>query len=200
MPPAPAPKRRTARSPLLANMSHELRTPLNAIIGFRKSCRRKSWQACHSDLQGICPRHQSLGPASAWPHQRCAGSFAHRAGRFQITEGSRSHSLRKTAADRGNPRAGAARRYRCRVRRESPIVYGDARALQTWINLLTNAVKFSPPDECAPLCADGRKWRDAPAFDNGPGIADRNREGAAGLHAGRFWPAQPGRARAWPLS
>ncbi|WP_421860896.1 sensor histidine kinase, partial [Parvibaculum sp.] len=85
-----------------------------------------------------------------------------------------------------------------------PVIYGDARALrQTWINLLTNAVKFSPPGGevlmFARMEADGELRFGI--HDNGPGIAETEIEKV--LHAftqGASGLAQPGKGSGLGLS
>src|SRR5690606_40965257 len=83
-------------------------------------------------------------------------------------------------------------------------VYADARALrQIWINLLTNAVKFSPPESSVLMfirMEENGELRFG-IHDNGPGIAESEIEkvlqaftqGASGL-------AQPGKGSGLGLS
>jgi two-component system cell cycle sensor histidine kinase PleC len=136
-----------AKSDFLANMSHELRTSLNAIIGF-------------SDVM----RSETFGPLGAKPYQEYAGdihlSGQHllslindildlskiEAGKFELRdEAVDLHDLARDAtrlmalrAEQGGVALAADTQPGLTMR-------GDERALkQCIVNLLTNAVKFTP--------------------------------------------------------
>ena len=196
-----------AKSHFLANMSHELRTPLNAIIGFS--------EVMSSEIFGkhTIPTYKEYAHDINRSGQHLLGLINDvldlsriEAGRFQITE--EEVDIRQVADDCRRIveiRAQAQRVTIVAVFDENlPIVYGDARALrQTWINLLTNAVKFSPPDTTVHLFArmeENGEMRFG-VHDNGPGIAESEIEkvlqaftqGASGL-------AQPGKGSGLGLS
>jgi two-component system cell cycle sensor histidine kinase PleC len=196
-----------AKSHFLANMSHELRTPLNAIIGFS--------EVMASEIFGkhTVPTYKEYANDINRSGQHLLGLINDvldlsriEAGRFQIIE--EELDLVQLAED--------CRRIveiRAQAQRVSliadfepnlPIIYGDARALrQTWINLLTNAVKFSPPGGEVLMFArmeTGDELRFG-IHDNGPGIAETEIEKV--LHAftqGASGLAQPGKGSGLGLS
>jgi signal transduction histidine kinase len=136
------------KSEFLANMSHELRTPLNAILGF-------------SELI----RDQRLGAAAAERYATYASDI-HASGRHLLkiiedlldlskietghyvlheTETSVADAIVaavRLVADRARAKRIALRTH---VDPQLPAVFADSRALkQIILNLLTNAVKFTP--------------------------------------------------------
>ena len=128
------------------------------------------------------------------------------AGRFQITE--EDVDIVQLAEDCRRIVEIRAQAQRVKIvsnfEPDLPIVFGDARALrQTWINLLTNAVKFSPPDSEVLMFAQmeaGGEMRFG-IHDNGPGIAESEIEKV--LHAftqGASGLAQPGKGSGLGLS
>ncbi|MFN4355898.1 sensor histidine kinase [Parvibaculum sp.] len=196
-----------AKSHFLANMSHELRTPLNAIIGFS--------EVMSSEIFGkhAIPTYKEYAHDINRSGQHLLGLINDvldlsriEAGRFQITEeevdiAQLAEDCRRIVEIRAQAqRIGIVAEFEGNL----PIVYGDARALrQTWINLLTNAVKFSPPDTNVRLFArmeENGELRFG-VHDNGPGIAESEIEkvlqaftqGASGL-------AQPGKGSGLGLS
>lgn len=196
-----------AKSHFLANMSHELRTPLNAIIGFS--------EVMSSEIFGkhAIPTYKEYAHDINRSGQHLLGLINDvldlsriEAGRFQITEeevdiAQLADDCRRIVEIRAQAqRVGIVAEFEDNL----PIVYGDARALrQTWINLLTNAVKFSPPDTDVRLFArmeENGELRFG-VHDNGPGIAESEIEkvlqaftqGASGL-------AQPGKGSGLGLS
>ena len=136
------------KTEFLANMSHELRTPLNAILGF-------------SELI----RDQRLGPAATARYIDYASDI-HASGRhllsiiedlldlskiesghYALHESETSASEVIEAAVRLVLDRARAKRIvlETRIDRTLPSIYGDSRALkQVVLNLLTNAVKFTP--------------------------------------------------------
>jgi signal transduction histidine kinase len=136
-----------AKSDFLANMSHELRTPLNAIIGF-------------SDVM----RQETFGPLGSKQYGGYAGdihmSGQHllslindildlskiEAGKFELRDDLVDlHDLARDAARLVAPKAdGAGVDLRIDTHAGTTL-HGDERALkQCLVNLLTNAVKFTP--------------------------------------------------------
>ena len=196
-----------AKSHFLANMSHELRTPLNAIIGFS--------EVMASEIFGkhAIPTYKEYAHDINRSGQHLLGLINDvldlsriEAGRFQITE--EEVDIAQLAED--CRRIVEIRAQAQRVQLVSqfdadlPQVYGDARALrQIWINLMTNAVKFSPPESTVLMFArmeDNGEMRFG-VHDNGQGIAESEIEkvlqaftqGASGL-------AQPGKGSGLGLS
>ncbi|MFN3935499.1 sensor histidine kinase [Parvibaculum sp.] len=196
-----------AKSHFLANMSHELRTPLNAIIGFS--------EVMSSEIFGkhAVPTYKEYAQDINRSGQHLLGLINDvldlsriEAGRFQITE--EDVDIVQVAEDCRRIVEIRAQAQRVGIIAEFddnlPVVYGDARALrQTWINLLTNAVKFSPPDTTVRLFAQMEENGEMRfgVHDNGPGIAESEIEkvlqaftqGASGL-------AQPGKGSGLGLS
>ncbi|MEQ9195119.1 MAG: HAMP domain-containing sensor histidine kinase [Parvibaculum sp.] len=196
-----------AKSHFLANMSHELRTPLNAIIGFS--------EVMASEIFGkhSVPTYKEYAHDINRSGQHLLGLINDvldlsriEAGRFQITE--EDVDLVQVAEDCRRIVEIRAQAQRVTIvadfAENLPIVFGDARALrQTWINLLTNAVKFSPPGSevlmFARMEADGELRFGI--HDNGPGIAESEIEKV--LHAftqGASGLAQPGKGSGLGLS
>ncbi|WP_168713177.1 sensor histidine kinase [Parvibaculum lavamentivorans] len=196
-----------AKSHFLANMSHELRTPLNAIIGFS--------EVMASEIFGKhgVPTYKEYANDINRSGQHLLGLINDvldlsriEAGRFQITE--EEVDIAHLAEDCRRILEIRAQAQRVSITEDFadglPIVYGDARALrQTWINLLTNAIKFSPPDSEVKMFArmEASGEMRFGVHDNGPGIAESEidkvlhafTQGASGL-------AQPGKGSGLGLS
>jgi len=165
-----------SKTAFLANMSHELRTPLNAILGFSEI------------IQQEC-----FGPVGSPRYAEYAGdihaSGAHllslindlldvakiEAGKMEI----QPHPLdAQSALDSALKLVGAKARERrqeltIEVEPSAPPLYADERALkQILINLVSNAVKFTP--EGGRISVVGGLARDGGfqimVRDNGPGI------------------------------
>lgn len=196
-----------AKSHFLANMSHELRTPLNAIIGFS--------EVMGSEIFGkhAVPTYKEYANDINRSGQHLLGLINDvldlsriEAGRFQITE--EEVDIVQLADDCRRIVEIRAQAQRVTIAEDFaadlPVVYGDARALrQTWINLLTNAIKFSPPESTVRMFAhmepDGEMRFGI--HDNGPGIAESEIEKV--LHAftqGASGLAQPGKGSGLGLS
>jgi two-component system, cell cycle sensor histidine kinase PleC len=137
-----------AKSEFLATISHELRTPLNAILGF-------------ADILN----HQYMGPLGQDKYVEYAGDI-HASGKYlldlvndildisTIEAGKKSLykerlSVGEAVEDCTKAVAGHARERRIKVLAQVPddlpTLYADRRAIkQILLNLLTNAVKFTP--------------------------------------------------------
>jgi two-component system cell cycle sensor histidine kinase PleC len=188
-----------AKSQFLANMSHELRTPLNAIIGF-------------SEVMGA----EILGPHQVAAYKEYLKDIHHsgqhllglindildlsriESGHFQVTE--EDVDIVHLAEDCSHLLDIRASTQNVTVKTDFesnlPLLRGDARAIrQIWINLLTNAIKFSPAGSTVTMIIrhdpDGNLRFGV--HDNGSGISEKEiakvveafQQGEAGL-------AQPG--------
>lgn len=171
-----------AKSDFLANMSHELRTPLNAINGF-------------SEMM----EHEILGPLGN-AHYRAYAADIRRSGSHllaiidDVLDMARIEAGRVVpdtslldlatvldeAAEMAQPLADNAQLTFCRTLSPAlPAVYGDARMIrQIVFNLLTNAIKFTPPqgrvELSAEMAADGGLV--IQVTDTGIGVAPDDRE------------------------
>jgi two-component system cell cycle sensor histidine kinase PleC len=196
-----------AKSHFLANMSHELRTPLNAIIGFSEVMMREIFGA-HSK-----PIYKEYSGDINSSGQHLLGLINDildlsriEAGRFEISEEEvELKDIAEEARHLLNIRATAQGvDVICDFESNLPLLYADARAIrQIWINLLTNAIKFSPKDSTITLIA--RRTPDGDlrfgVHDQGSGISDAEidrvtevfTQGAAGI-------AQPGKGSGLGLS
>jgi two-component system cell cycle sensor histidine kinase PleC len=196
-----------AKSHFLANMSHELRTPLNAIIGFSEVMSTEIFGG-HSK-----PIYKDYSNDINRSGQHLLGLINDildlsriEAGRFEILEEEvdivqlaedARHLLQIRADAQGVEVIGD-------FEPDLPHLYADARAMrQIWINLLTNAIKFTPRGGIVTLLA--RREADGGlrfgVHDQGSGISDADigrvteafTQGAAGI-------AQPGKGSGLGLS
>ena len=196
-----------AKSHFLANMSHELRTPLNAIIGFS--------EVMSSEIFGkhVVATYKEYADDINRSGQHLLGLINDvldlsriEAGRFQISE--EDVDIVQLAEDSRRILEIRAQGQRVTIattfEQNLPIFHGDARAMrQTWINLLTNAIKFSPPGSEVRMFAHMEPNGEMRfgVHDNGPGIAESEidkvmhafTQGASGL-------AQPGKGSGLGLS
>lgn len=138
----------TAKSAFLANMSHELRTPLNAVIGFS--------EIMHGELFGPMgnPRYREYaGDIASSAHHLLTlvnDLLDHsriEAGRYELSE--EALDLYEVANAALRLVEGRARDLGVNLLLDTtprlPLLFADRRAIQQiLINLLTNAVKFTP--------------------------------------------------------
>ncbi|MGB5950667.1 MAG: ATP-binding protein [Parvibaculum sp.] len=196
-----------AKSNFLANMSHELRTPLNAIIGFSEV------MASEIFGQHSKPVYKEYSNDINVSGQHLLGLINDildlsriEAGRFQIYE--EDLDIVQIAEESRRLLEIRAQAQRVAIREEFehdlPMLRADARAIrQTWINLLTNAIKFSPANTTVTIFARLEPNGDLRfgVRDQGVGIAESEIErvmdaftqGAAGI-------AQPGKGSGLGLS
>ena len=165
-----------SKSHFLANMSHELRTPLNAIIGFS--------EVMGSELLGkhAVPTYREYADDIHRSGQHLLGLINDvldlsriEAGRFQISEETVSvHNLAEDSRRILDIRAQAQKiEIEEDIASDIPPVLADGRALrQIWINILTNAIKFSPPNSTVHVYARIDEAGDLHfgVRDEGPGI------------------------------
>lgn len=196
-----------AKSHFLANMSHELRTPLNAIIGFS--------EVMATEIFGVHakPIYKEYSNDINRSGQHLLGLINDildlsriEAGRFEIVEEEVDiASLAEEANRLLNIRAeaqGVTVVYDFAP--NLPLLYADMRAMrQIWINLLTNAIKFSPRDSVVTMLIHRDPNGDLRfgVHDQGSGISESEigrvteafTQGAAGI-------AQPGKGSGLGLS
>jgi signal transduction histidine kinase/ActR/RegA family two-component response regulator len=170
-----------ARAELMSRVSHELRTPLNAIIGFAQLLRLRFADS-------------TIEPGRSARHIHHAGEHllslindmldisSLEAGRVEIrpqpisVKGSIERSIEMVT-----PQAAHARiKLKVEVSPQVEGVLADERATrQVLINLLANAIKFSPPDSTVRVKAQravGGDQIDLLVCDEGPGVSLQRRE------------------------
>ena len=165
-----------AKSAFLANMSHELRTPLNAILGF-------------SEIIG----QQAMGPGAMERYSDYARDIHHsgthllslindlldvakiEAGKMEIDPRpfDPRHVMDSIGRIMGSRVAAGKLSFRVEAPADIPMLVADERALkQMLLNLVSNAVKFTPPGgHVSIVCAlpqDGGMT--FCVVDDGPGI------------------------------
>lgn len=167
-----------SKSEFLANMSHELRTPLNAIIGF-------------SEIM----EHQFLGPIGTEKYLEYAEDI-NRSGQFLLEVINDILDMSKIEAGRidldmqdmalaevveealriAGPRAAAENIELINQVTGKDIIEADRRAIkQVLINLLTNAIKFTPADGQVRISgATVSEGYEITIIDNGIGISDED--------------------------
>jgi PAS domain S-box-containing protein len=165
-----------AKSEFLAHMSHELRTPLNAIIGFADMIAGRL-------LGAQSPKYFEYAEDISRSAHHLLGVINDildvsriESGKLKIEPG--AHLLRELAEDSLQLVQGRARESGIALRNDLPVDWPpaqvDGRAVkQILINLLANAVKFTPPGGRVVL--DGDIAADGSialrVADTGPGIA-----------------------------
>jgi len=164
-----------AKSRFLATMSHELRTPLNAIIGFSDVLLQSMFGAINSKQREYLTDIRTSGAHQLDLINDLLDLSKIEAGRLELELG--SVSIGETvAASAMFVQERAARQsvsLTSIVAEDLPIVQADGRKLkQVVVNLLTNAVKFTPPDGRVTLSAGRRDGEIVVSVaDTGIGIA-----------------------------
>lgn len=164
----------TAKSQFLATMSHELRTPLNAILGFSEVIEREMYGAAGDKRYTEYAHHIHVsgshllslirdildlskieaGKMELQCEALCVADIVTEA--CQLSNADRNHALRVNLPD--NLRA----------------ISADRRAVkQMLLNLLSNAMKFTPPGQSIIVTATSRTDRGVTiaVADSGIGIA-----------------------------
>ena len=165
-----------AKSDFLANVSHELRTPLNAIIGFSEIIKMQMFGAIGQPLYAEYARdiHGSGQHLLAIINDILDLSKIE-AGRFQLhTEQVLVAELFRDCLRLVHERADAAGlKLREAIDPQTPSLLVDRRATkQILINLLGNAIKFTPQGGVVTLAAEkaGSGWAMLSVTDTGIGI------------------------------
>ena len=143
-----ADKSNQVKTEFLANMSHELRTPLNAIIGFSDTMREEVFgPLANKKYEGYVDNIHESGQHLLDLINDLLDVSAIEAGKMEFHEdGIDVAGLAETAMRlvRGQAEKGRVRLSDC-VGSDLPNLYGDERRMkQILLNLLTNAVKFTP--------------------------------------------------------
>lgn len=138
-----------SKTEFLANMSHELRTPLNAVIGFSQVIRDRHFGDAPERYSAYAADIHKSGQLLLKLISDVLDMSKLEAGKVELFEemidlpAAAMDCLRmlQARADEGNVR------IEQNWERDLPPLFADARAVaQILLNVLTNAVKFSPPD------------------------------------------------------
>jgi len=140
-----------AKSAFLANMSHELRTPMNAILGFSELIMNETFGPIGNDkyAEYVNDVHTSAGHLLEIINEVLDMSKIE-AGRIELDESEVCMSdLIKSVMRMMESRIfGKDLNMHSDIAENLPYIYADQRLLrQVLINLITNAVKFSNPNE-----------------------------------------------------
>jgi signal transduction histidine kinase len=171
----------TAKNEFLASMSHELRTPLNAIIGFA--------EAMELQLFGGLPNHyvgyaRDIGAAG----RHLLGLIEDILDVSVIESGEVALSYTAISLDALVARAKSLVLLRAQAKQldlahvEAPsnvlLHVDERRALQILVNLLTNAVKFTPAygKIGVETCLEPTGFYKICVWDSGPGIDEQDYE------------------------
>ncbi|MHA7773642.1 PAS domain-containing sensor histidine kinase [Roseibium sp. M-1] len=169
-----------AKSEFLANISHELRTPLNAIIGFSDIMTQEMFGPVGTDrYSDYCKDIYSSGTYLLNVINDILDMSKIEAGRMTIE--TEAVSAAAVAADASRIVTGAATEKNITVTADvgdTLMVEADKRALkQILLNLLANAVKFTPDNGTVTLRARPRGDKlHFEVSDTGIGISERDIE------------------------
>jgi signal transduction histidine kinase/ActR/RegA family two-component response regulator len=171
-----------AKSDFLAMTSHEIRTPLNAVLGLAEALKRDGLKPNQLDLtQGVLDAGallKRLLNAVLDISKIDAGKMTLETAPFDLSR------LARTVVRLWTPRA---REHGVElVLDESGVPEGCAleadagKIEQTLVNLISNAIKFTPPGKAVTVAlaarhAGGRVFVEARVIDQGPGIAAADR-------------------------
>ena len=165
-----------AKSEFLANMSHELRTPLNAVIGYSEILTREMFGPLpprYSDYANdilVAGRHLLEVINDILDMSRIE-SGAHN---MLVAETDLAETIRSAASFLQWRVEEKRQELRIAIAPDLPVTRIDARAIrQVALNLIGNAIKFTPPggriDVDVRLRSD--RWVEVAVRDNGSGIA-----------------------------
>ena len=146
-----------AKSEFLANMSHELRTPLNAIIGFSELIRDQPFGKISNQYEEYASEINEGGHHLLSFINDVLDMSKIEAGRYDLSDEEidlgrmvrACVGMLKLRAKEGQVSVS------CDPCVDKTIVRGDARAIkQVILNVLSNAVKFTPPGGTVSVCAE----------------------------------------------
>lgn len=166
----------SAKSDFLANMSHELRTPMNAVIGFTGALCSGIAGPLNDKQMEYLGDIQSSGEHLLGMINELLDMSKIEAGKFEIKReptdlavlAQDSLRLIRREAEKGKVS------IETEIPRNLPTLYADPRLIgQMLVNLISNAVKFSPPSQRVRVVADsdGNGSILLSVIDNGAGIA-----------------------------
>jgi len=138
-----------AKSEFLASMSHELRTPLNAIIGFSDVLRTGMFGLLGEKCREYAEDINRSGHHLLDLINDLLDMARIEAGHWELNEEriALGDAVRQALRLVGGSADGARRRFEVDLPTPEPAVWADQRSLrQVLINLIGNAVKFTPAD------------------------------------------------------
>jgi signal transduction histidine kinase len=146
-----------AKSEFLANMSHELRTPLHAIIGFSELIRDQPFGKISGRYEEYASEINEGGHHLLSFINDVLDMSKIEAGRYELSD-EEIDLGRMVRACTGMLKLRAKEgqvSVLCDPRVDRTIVRGDARAIkQVILNVLGNAIKFTPPGGSVSVCAE----------------------------------------------
>ena len=161
----------------LATMSHELRTPLNAILSCTEALREHAYGPLNPEQLDAIGTVRESGKHLLWLINDILDISKIAAGQLELERatlgvrdvvGSVVEMLRSTASAKGI-------RIETEYRTDSPTLFGDpVRIKQILLNLMGNAIKFSPNGTCVGVLIRDAEEPDTLAFDvwdSGPGVS-----------------------------
>ncbi len=138
-----------SKTEFLANMSHELRTPLNAVIGFSQVIRDRHFGDAPERYSAYASDIHKSGQLLLKLISDVLDMSKLEAGKVELFEEmidlptAATDCLRMLQARADEGQVSIEQNWE----RDMPPLFADARAVaQILLNVLTNAVKFSPPD------------------------------------------------------
>jgi signal transduction histidine kinase len=146
-----------AKSEFLANMSHELRTPLHTIIGFSELIRDQPFGKISDQYEEYASEINEGGHLLLSFINDVLDMSKIEAGRYELSDEEidlgrivrACVGMLKLRAKEGQVSVS------CDPRVDRTIVRGDTRAIkQVILNVLSNAVKFTPPGGTVSVCAE----------------------------------------------
>ena len=168
-----------AKSEFLATMSHEIRTPINAMIGYTDLLELGVAGPLNETQQNQLARIRASGQHLIGLVDEVLDLAGVESGRMRIEpRDGRIEDAVGTALAIVQPQA-MGKQIEIRVSRRdgtSTPYRGDPRRVeQILVNLLTNAVKFTPSGgeiriECAPVYEGDAQWGEVVVQDSGPGV------------------------------
>jgi signal transduction histidine kinase len=168
-----------AKSEFLASMSHELRTPLNAIIGFSDLMASNLHGPLNAEYDDYAKHINQSGQNLLRIINDILDIAKIDAGQLQTDiEALDAASMAESCAGLLRPQAEAAHlalRFQVPVRMDCRIVADARRMKQALLHLLSNAVKFTPPEGEISIMMAARKpgMIDVMIEDTGIGMTDK---------------------------